>query len=464
MKGRILVVDDDRLTRVALAHQLALEGHEARDVENPIPALTLLAEEPWDLVLTDLRMPTMDGLAFLHRIRETRPDTAVIVITGHATVQTAVEAMKRGAEDYLVKPVDFEELNVRVQKIMARRGLERELRVARGCADTPDRYHGLVGRSPAMRRVFERIEALGDQHATVLIRGETGTGKDLVARTLHHVGVRGGGPFVKMSCALLNREVLESELFGHEAGAFTGALRQRRGRFELAHRGTLFLDEVDDIPLDLQVKLLQVLEDRRFERVGGERTIEVDVRFVCATKQDLATLVREGRFREDLYYRINVVTFELPPLRERREDILVLADCFLAGRADALGRPRPELAPEVCRLLLDYPWPGNVRELQNAMERALALASGPVIVVSDLPPALTGSIPRTGCEQCLATRESIELKALLAEAEREAIRWALRRARGSQAKAAQLLGIPRTTLRDRLAALFNEEPATTLTR
>jgi len=461
MKGRILVVDDDRLTRVALAHQLALEGHEARDVENPIPALALLAEEPWDLVLTDLRMPTMDGLAFLRRIRETRLATAVIVVTGHATVQTAVEAMKRGAEDYLVKPVDFDELNIRVEKIMARLALERELRLLRRCPDTPDRYHALVGRSPAMRRVFERIDALAGQASTVLLLGETGTGKDLVARTLHHVGARGGGPFVKTSCAVLSREVLESELFGHEAGAFTGALRQRRGRFELAHHGTLFLDEVDDIPLDLQVKLLQVLEERRFERVGGERTIEVDVRFVCATKRDLATLVKEGRFREDLYYRINVVTLELPPLRERREDILLLAECFLAVHADALGRSNPELTPEVGRLLLEYRWPGNVRELENAMERALALASGPVIAASDLPPAVTGGDARDGCERCLASRESLELKPFLAEAEREAIRWALGRAGGSQSGAAQLLGIPRTTLRDRLAALFAEEPPTT---
>ena len=461
MKGRVLVVDDDRLTRVALAHQLALEGHEARDVENPIPALALLAEEPWDLVLTDLRMPTMDGLAFLHRIRETRPDTAVIVITGHATVQTAVEAMKRGAEDYLIKPVDFEELKVRVDKIMARRALERELRLLRRCPDTPDRYHALVGRSPAMRRVFDRIEVLADHSSTVLIRGETGTGKDLVAHTLHHVGARGGGPFVKMSCAVLSREVLESELFGHEAGAFTGALKQRRGRFELAHRGTLFLDDVDDIPLDLQVKLLQVLEERRFERVGGERTIEVEVRFICATKRDLAALMKEGRFREDLYYRINVVTLELPPLRERREDILLLADGFLGARAEALGRPHPELPPEVCRLLLAYRWPGNVRELEHVVEHALVLSTGPVITASNLPPEVRGGDPRNGCEQCLTTRESLELKAFLAEAERGAIRWALQRAGGSQSKAAQLLGIPRTTLRDRLAVLFTEEPPTT---
>ncbi|OGL15162.1 MAG: hypothetical protein A3K12_08825 [Candidatus Rokubacteria bacterium RIFCSPLOWO2_12_FULL_71_19] len=458
MRGRILVVDDDRLTRVALAHQLVLEGHEVRDVGNPVPALELLAEEPWDVVVTDLRMPTMDGLAFLHRIRETRLDTAVIVVTGHATVQSAVEAMKRGAEDYLIKPIDFDELSVRVDKIMARRTLERELRLLRRC---PDRYHALVGRSPAMRHVFERIEVLADHGSTLLIRGETGTGKDLVARTLHHVGGRSGGPFVKISCAVLSREVLESELFGHEAGAFTGALRQRRGRFELAHRGTLFLDEVDDIPPDLQVKLLQVLEERRFERVGGERTIEVDVRFICATKRDLAALVKEGRFREDLYYRINVVTLELPPLRERREDILLLADCFLAARADALGRAHPELSPEACRVLLDYAWPGNVRELENAMERALALSSAPVITADDLPPTVTGGESKNGCEACLATRDSLELKAFLAGAEREAIGWALKRTGGSQSKAAQLLGIPRTTLRDRLAALFGEEPATT---
>jgi len=293
MKGRILVVDDDRLTRVALAHQLALEGHEVRDVDNPIPALALLAEEPWDLVLTDLRMPTMDGLAFLRRIRETRLATAVIVVTGHATVQTAVEAMKRGAEDYLVKPVDFDELNIRVEKIMARLALERELRLLRRCPDTPDRYHALVGRSPAMRRVFERIDALAGQASTVLLLGETGTGKDLVARTLHHVGARGGGPFVKTSCAVLSREVLESELFGHEAGAFTGALRQRRGRFELAHHGTLFLDEVDDIPLDLQVKLLQVLEERRFERCSklGKDQFFLGAGFVVRLSHDGARFV-----------------------------------------------------------------------------------------------------------------------------------------------------------------------------
>jgi DNA-binding NtrC family response regulator len=255
----------------------------------------------------------------------------------------------------------------------------------------------------------------------------------------------------------LSREILESELFGHEAGAFTGAAKQRRGRFELADQGTLFLDDVDDIPLELQVKLLQVLEERRFERVGGERTITVDVRFICATKQDLGTLVKKGRFRDDLYYRINVVTIALPPLRERREDILLLAHCFLATWAAALGRPCPELSPEACRLLLGYSWPGNVRELEHAMEHALSLSTGRVLEIGALPPTVMGGSGVASCYHCLAGREAIDLKSFLSEAEREAIRWALRRAGGRQSQAAQLLGIPRTTLRDRLTALFGSE-------
>jgi DNA-binding NtrC family response regulator len=449
-----MVVDDDRLTRMSLVHQLELDGHQVREFDGAIPALELLRDEEWDLVLTDLRMPTMDGLVFLREIREVRPDTAVLIITGHGSIQTAVEAMKEGASDYVLKPVDYEELRVRTTKVLAQRAMQRELALIRCCPPGGDRYHSIVGRSPAMRRVFERIETLAHHPTTVLIQGETGTGKDLVARTLHDVGPRRGEPFVKMSCALLSREVLESELFGHEAGAFTGAIKLRRGRFELADHGTLFLDDVDDIPLALQVKLLQALEDRRFERVGGERTITVDVRFICSTKQDLAALVKTARFREDLYYRMNVVTITLPPLRDRREDILLLANCFLATRAAALGRPCPEMSPDVCRTLLDYAWPGNVRELDHVIEHALTLSTGPVMQTGDLPPGMLDSHQHVGCHHCLATREFIDLKSLLAEAEREAIRWALRRAEGSQSRAAQLLGIPRTTLRDRLGALF----------
>jgi DNA-binding NtrC family response regulator len=460
MSGRIIIVDDDKLTRVSLAHHLDLDGHEVRDFGGAIPALELLREEEWDIVITDLRMPTMDGLTFLREIRKVRGDTAVLIITGHGSIQTAVEGMKLGAADYIVKPVDYEELGVRVAKVLAQRAMQRELALIRGFSAGADRYHSLIGRSPAMRQVFDRIETLAQHPATVLIQGETGTGKDLVARTLHEIGPRRGGPFVKMSCALLSREVLESELFGHEAGAFTGALKQRRGRFELADQGTLFLDDVDDIPLELQVKLLQVLEERRFERVGGERTITVDVRFICATKRDLGALVKQGRFREDLYYRINVVTIALPPLRERREDILLLAHCFLATRSAALGRPCPELAPDACRLLLDHSWPGNVRELEHAMEHALSLSRGPILEVGDLPTDLVGRSGAASCVHCLAGREGIDLKSFLSQAEREAIRWALRRAEGSQSGAAQLLGIPRTTLRDRLAALFGEETGT----
>jgi DNA-binding NtrC family response regulator len=458
VRGRIIVVDDEKLERLALVHQLELDGHEVKGFEGAIPALELLRYEEWDVVLTDLRMPTMDGLAFLREIREVRSDTTVLIMTGYGSVQTAVQAMKAGAADYLTKPVDYDELAVRLAKALEQRALKRELATLRGSpAGGGDRYHALLGRSPAMRRVFERIQVVAHHPATVLIEGETGTGKDLVARTIHHVGPRSGGPFVKTSCAQLSREVLESELFGHEAGAFTGALKQRRGRFELADRGTFFLDDVDDIALDLQVKLLRVLEERRFERVGGERTLEVDVRFVCASKRDLRELVREGRFREDLYYRINVVSIELPPLRQRREDILFLANHFLATQAARMSRPCPELSPDACRVLLDYLWPGNVRELEHAMEHALTLSTGPVLTVEELPPNLVASHENWGCQHCLASLEGIRLNVFLARVEREAIQWALQRAEGSQSKAAQLLGIPRTTLRDRLAALFAEE-------
>jgi DNA-binding NtrC family response regulator len=458
--GRIIVVDDDKLTRVSLVHELELDGHEVREFGGAIPALELLGQEEWDVVLTDLRMPTMDGLAFLRQIRETRADTAVLIVTAYGSVQTAVEAMKEGAADYVLKPVDYEELRVRIGKVLAQRAMQSELALLRRCPPGGDRYYSMIGLSPAMRRVFARIETLAQHPTTVLIQGETGTGKDLVARTLHDVGPRRGGPFIKMSCALLSREVLESEMFGHEVGAFTGAVKQRRGRFELADGGTLFLDDVDDIPLELQVKLLRVLEERCFERVGGERTITVDLRFICATKQDLATLVKQGRFREDLYYRINVVTIALPPLRERHEDILLLANCFLATQTAALDRPCPELSPDACRALLEYSWPGNVRELEHVMEHALALSSGSVLTVDDLPPHLAVSRGSWGCDACLGRLEAIDLKALLARVERGAIELALQRAGGSQSRAAQLLGIPRTTLRDRLTGLFGGESGT----
>jgi DNA-binding NtrC family response regulator len=454
MKGRVLVIDDEKLKRLTLKTQLEDEGYSVEIGENAFVGLERLRSGFFDVVITDLRMPSMDGLTFLREIKKLSPETEVIMMTAYGSIENAVAAMKEGAYDYITKPFPYEELSIKLQRLMEHRQGRVQIEALRKKIESQYSYQNLIGRSRAMRTVFEKADTVADSDTTVLLQGETGTGKEMLANAIHYNSHRKHGPFVKLSCAILNREILESELFGHEKGAFTGALRRKRGRFELADHGTIFLDDVDDIPFDLQVKLLRVIQERTFERVGGEQPLKVDVRIICATKKDLQEMVRQGSFREDLYYRLNVVKIELPPLRQRVEDILPLATHFLERLCKARNRPVKSLSPEVQRVLLRYQWPGNVRELENVIEHGVALSHADTIHVEDLPDYLQQASTK---KEFLATplddQTRIDFNEAVLEVEAQLIYWALERAGGNQAKAAELLSIPRTTLRDKLALI-----------
>ncbi len=453
-KGAVLVVDDERPNLITLKMQLEDEGYRAFTAQNAYKAIEILGEHHVDIVVTDLRMPQKDGLSLLADVRERWPEVDVIVVTAYGTIETAVGAMKAGARDYVTKPYRFDELLVRLGRIRECQRNYRELQDLRAQIKGRESYHGLVGRSPAMLAVFEKIEMGAPSDCTVLITGETGTGKELTARAIHKVSPRSNQPFVKVSCAALSPSVVESELFGHEEGAFTGAIKKRRGRFELAHEGTLFLDDIDDLPLGVQAKMLQALEDKSFERVGGEATLSFDVRIVAATKAGLRQEVDRGAFRRDLYYRLNVFTVELPPLRERREDVPLLTAHFMAQAAADRGWPKIELEPEVMKILTAYSWPGNVRQLQNALAQATVLLKEPNLQPCHLPSEVSVDEDADHPVRLfLEGRSSIDWPAESARLEARLYEWALERAGGSQTKAAQILCMPRTTLRYRLEAL-----------
>jgi len=380
---RVMVVDDEKLSRIAMTRQLQEAGYESESFDNAYPALERLKSESWDVVLTDLRMPTMDGIRFLKAIKETSPDTEVLIMTAYGTVDTAVEAMRMGAMDYLTKPFQFPELEIRLQRLEKIIDDRNQLRSFRELSRNAGSFRNIVGASPVMKSLYEKIRVFGTNPAPVLITGETGTGKELVARALHEES--GRKAFEAVPCAAIPRELAESELFGHEKGAFTSAVERRRGRFEMAHRGTLFLDDVDDLPLEVQPKLLRTLQERRFQRVGGEQVIEVDARVIAASKKELFALTSEGRFREDLFYRLKVLTLNLPPLRERKEDLPLLAQYFLQGLAKRNGAPPKALSPESTVRLMGHDWPGNIRELQGVIEYAHAEARGDLIESRHLP-------------------------------------------------------------------------------
>ena len=440
-RGRILVVEDEPAALQALGYLLADEGYEVAQAVDGEEASGLAEGFGPDLVLADLKMPRLDGLGLLRRLRELGLDVPVVVMTAHGTVQSAVEAMKLGAVDYLTKPLNMDETLLVLARALERRRLEQEatrLRERlRGRAGSPQ----VVGASAEMQAVFDLARKAAQSRATVLLLGESGTGKEVIAQAIHEGSPRADKPFIKVSCAALPESLLESELFGHERGAFTGATARRQGRFELADGGTLFLDEIGEISPLVQVKLLRVLQGRQFERVGGTETLTVDARIVAATNRDLGTAVREGHFREDLFFRLNVISIELPPLRARKTDIPPLADHFLRRCSAAYGKPPPKLSPEAFALLLRYDWPGNVRELENAIERAVVLTEGPEIGPEVLPPALLGRAP--GARQLIPG-------ARLAEIEREAILRTLEVVGGSTARAAELLGISVRTIQYRL--------------
>ncbi|MBI4390789.1 MAG: sigma-54-dependent Fis family transcriptional regulator [candidate division NC10 bacterium] len=440
---RILVVDDEAPQRELLAGFLAKQGYEVVPVASGNEALARLQRETFDLILTDHRMPQMSGLDLLKAAREVNPELPVVVMTAYGSVEQAVAAMKAGAYDYLGKPIDLDDLLHRIGKVRERQQLLAEVRALRQDLRGRYRLEGIIAESGAMQEVLGVVRRVAPSTATVLIQGESGTGKELVARALHAQSPRASGPFVAVNCAALPETLLESELFGHEKGAFTGASERRLGRFEAAEGGSIFLDEIGDLSPGLQVKLLRVLQERRVERVGANRPIPVDVRVIAATKVDLERAIREQRFREDLYYRLNVVTVTLPPLRRRREDLPPLLDHFLKRFAQANAKDIRGFTREARDALMKYDYPGNVRELENIVERAVLLSRGEVIGLADLPLAVQEGAGAAGAPPA-------SLPALLEQVEREKILEALRDAGGIQTRAAERLGISERALRYKL--------------
>ena len=480
---RVLVVDDDKIIRVPLRDDLKDAGYEAADVASAEEAWAALEQGPYDVVVSDIRMPGMDGIAFLEKVKAAHPETAVIMMTGYGTVENAVQAMKLGAYEYITKPFDNEELLLILDRVRELRAVRAENVQLKKQLSDRYRFEHIIGKSDAMRKVFELIGTISAFDSTVLIRGETGTGKEMVAHAIHAQSPRKDGPFVTVSCAALSKELLESELFGHEKGAFTSAIRDKVGKFQLADGGAIFLDEVDDIPLALQVKLLRVLQQHEFERVGGTETLRVDIRVIAATKVDLKQEVQRGRFREDLFYRLHVVPISLPPLRERKEDIPLLVDHFL----DLFSSPDRQMtvSPEAMKVLLDYPWPGNVRELENLIERLVVIGTRSEVRADDLPleirrPDLLEDTPdliaEPGVTQEILRRyraledliqrsgilSSDRAKPVLGQAsfseivedtERDLIVRALDQTKGNKTRAAELLRMKLSTFRDKLIKL-----------
>ncbi len=431
---RVLIVDDEQSIRELLSEMLSVAGFQCTTSPNAEEALQILREGGISLVISDLKMPGKDGMALLKDIQENYPEVCVILLTGYGTVETAVEAMKMGAYDFTTKPNGLQRIPILVERALEYIDLKRQL--AQAQTEIQSRYHfdNLIGKSQTMQHIYDMVERVAETEATVLIQGESGTGKDLLAHAIHYNSHRSQGPFVKIDCGALTDTLLESELFGHEKGAFTGAIKQKIGRFELADGGTLFLDEIANMSPTLQQRLLRVLQERQFERVGGTRTMKVDVRVLAATSKDLEEAVRNGHFRDDLFYRLHVVPIKLPPLRERTEDIPVLAAHFLSTFAAQNKRHIKGISSEAFRLFMDYHWPGNVRELENTIECAVVMCRAESIQVRDLPARI-----RTRPDKMPATYR-------LSENERLLIVEVLEITRGNIRGAAQLLEISRTTL------------------
>ncbi|MBI3329419.1 MAG: nitrogen regulation protein NR(I) [Nitrospinae bacterium] len=469
-EGRILVVDDEDSVRWVLTRGLAREGWNVHSAENAHLALRLLAEQAYDVVFLDVRLPDADGLSMLEQIRVEPNPPMVIVMTAQGTVETAINAMKKGAFEYIIKPFDLEDVVALARKALRARAVAEDVAMPVP-ADLRDALHasGIIGRSEQMQQIYKMIGMVADRDVTVLIEGESGTGKELIARAIHHHSKRVRRPFITVNCAAIPRELLESELFGHERGSFTGATATTLGKFQQADGGTIFLDEVGDMDLNLQAKLLRVLQEKEFHRVGGREPMRVDVRVIAATHQDLGRAVAEKRFREDLFYRLDVVPLYLPPLRERREDIPLLVDYFLHRFTAELGTGRKYLSNDARELLLTYPWAGNVRELENVIKRAMVLTTSSVILSDQLPESIRGEVGEEADAHAL--RKLVERKArellrktepastgdiyhvILREVERLLLQVILEETDGNQLRTADLLGINRNTLRKKIREL-----------
>ena len=445
----ILIVDDEPNYQIVLSEILKDEGYEVFTANSGLAGLPIVYSTDLDLVLSDMKMPGMDGIAFLEKIKEYNKELPVILITAYAEVEKAVEAMRLGAFTYLAKPFSNQQLLASVRKAIEHYGLIREIRRLRDEATPRSGFGGMIGKSPAMRAVYQLIEKVAPTPSSVLITGESGTGKELVARAIHNHSPRKDAPFISVNCAALSEHLLESELFGHERGAFTDAVTMRKGRFELADTGTLFLDEVGEMPPQLQAKLLRVLQDKSFERVGGNTTLHVDVRILAATNKDLKDEVDKGHFREDLYYRLNVIHIHLAPLRERVDDIPALVSHFLEKNSRSLGRPL-DISPEALRLLVSLPWEGNVRELENTIERAAILCNSDRIEPEDVQPDSSQLVNAhewsTGLELNQFIPDNLSLAEVLNGIEERLVRKALDDTGHVQARAAEQLGITKSLL------------------
>ena len=432
-RGRILIVDDESNARAALSEILREEGYATETAADGFKALGKLDEFAPDVILTDLKMPGLDGIAFMDKARAAAPGAVFVVMTAFGTISSAVDAMKRGAENYLLKPLDPEALGAVVERAMEKARLVQETRRLRDRLRERNAFSHIVSADPKMQEVLELVAQVGPSKASVLVTGESGTGKELIAEAIHAASPRAKAPFVRLHCAALSESLLESELFGHERGAFTGAVARREGRFKQADGGTLLLDEIGEIPAAVQVKLLRFLQEKTFERVGGNETLKVDVRVLAATNRDLGAEIKKGTFREDLFYRLNVVTIELPPLRARRADIPVLASFFLRRYASENGRTIETFAGDALQTLLEYSWPGNVRELENVVERAVVLCDGSRIEKKHLPPSVVPAEDRGGPPPIPGST--------IADLERYAILQTLEACGGSTSKAATVLGV-----------------------
>ena len=440
---RILVVDDDTYVREATTEILIRKGYQVETASDGKIALQKLDESEYDLILSDIRMPNMTGMELLEQARTRVPDTHIVLMTAYGTIEDAVEAIQKGAFDYIQKGADPAEIEMKIEKALKFQDTERENRRLR--SELKDKYSfgNMIGKAHNMEQVFDLIDTVADSRATVLVTGESGTGKELVARALHYNSSRASGPFIRLNCAALPKDLMESELFGHEKGAFTGAIKQTRGRFEMSDGGTLLLDEISEIDPSLQAKLLRVLQEREFERIGSTQTIKVDVRIIATTNRDLQKEVEEGNFREDLFYRLNVIEMGLPPLRERKEDIPSLVKSFIDRYNKENGKNIESISDEALDLLMQYDWPGNVREVENYIERAVVVARGPVLETTDFPQKL-------GAGPSGRQAQSLQVGMTVHEVEQQLIMKTLEACKGNRTEAATMLAISTRTLRNKL--------------
>ncbi len=441
MKGKILIIEDEPSMRLGMSHFLSSSGYEVKVCEDGAKGISAIEKEAFDLVITDLKLPYYDGLTILHRIKTVSPDTGVIIVTAYADVKTAVQAMKDGAFDYIAKPFSNEELVITVDRFLKFRTLERELLRLRSSFREGTCFENIIGVSSSMRDVFDRIESVAKTDVPVLIQGESGTGKELVANAIHNMSPRRDKPYIKINCAAIPEALFETELFGHERGTFTGATETRKGKFETANAGSIFFDEIGEMPLGLQAKLLRVIEDHTVTRLGGDKPVKVDARGIYATSKNLKEVIRTGGFREDLFYRINVVPIVLPPLRERKEDIPYIMEFFIKYFGEKFLKPELKITPSAYEALMAYRYPGNVRELKHAIERAVLLSKNGLIDLGDLPEEFSSGGRPEGSVIHEAT-----LQSNVAGLEKQMIINALKEAKGRRIEASRILGISRKVL------------------